>query len=171
MKAETGISPTLPPKGGQDTVVGGKACVDSLLKSTHALLAGNGFNPVLWGQNLTAPSLWWLRFRLIPWETGKGRVGGKPFFWPCIRKTAGCGHDRCLKNKKALRTEKEVRRSNRSFFSPGKERTIAGRTGCRIHITPARSGKQGLVLFNVFTTNVYCERIRQILITTKCYFH
>ena len=76
MKAETGISPTLPPKGGQDTVVGGKACVDSLAKSTLALLAGNDFNPVLWGQNLTAHPLRWLHSCLIPLEKQE-RKGGR----------------------------------------------------------------------------------------------
>ena len=39
---------------------------------------------------------------LFPLRNRKGRVGGKPFFWPCIRKTAGCGHGRCLKNENSL---------------------------------------------------------------------
>ena len=83
--------------------VASKACVDSLAKSTHALFAGNGFNPVLWGQNLTAHPAVAALLSYPPEKRGIWRVGGKPFFGLCIRKTAGCGHGRCLKNKNPFR--------------------------------------------------------------------
>ena len=78
----------------------------------------------------------------------------------------------CLKNEKQPYRLKGSEAYQSFFLSPKRGKKERLPEGQDIEsISHLSVPVKGLILSNVFTTNVYCERIRQILITTKCYFH